>query len=437
MTRISLVPMIRRFRTVARYEGLGRATGRASRYAFRRASGFRPSVLRRQQVAKHAAPDQYLNGVWQSLAREQAFHIPQSPAINRRRRQIAMIADLNLPQCRKYRVEQLAAFWRGRGVEFEFAHYQDIPRAVRIMQHATHLMEYRLQTGAASDMLRYEARRLRLPILYDLDDPLFSVSAYETYRNMEALDQGMKSHFLGEAPKYLSMMNGADVLSVSTPGMQAHTELYSNRPVYVRRNFADQETLDAGRVALREPVRDDKLFRVAFASGSQGHEVDLNEIVAPLMDFLLEEGNRRLMLIGHFDLKLLPDGLAKRVEAVKFSSYERYLSALRQADCAVMPLCDDTFNRCKSAVRVIDACAVGVPSIVAQVGDLPSLVRDGDTGFVASDAGGWLTALRAFAADPKAAQDMGQAARRNVEGRWKASEQSHIFAPELIDWVEA
>lgn len=437
MTRIPLVPMIRRFGMVARSDGVLRATGRASGYAFRRVSGFRPSILSRPQARRQNVPDQYLNGVWQSLARADAFHIPQSPAVNQRRRQIAMIADLNLPQCRKYRVEQLATFWRGRGVEFEFAHYQDIPRAVRIMQHATHLMEYRLQTGPASDMLRYEARRLRLPILYDLDDPLFSVSAYETYRNMEALDPSVKAHFMGEAPKYLNMMNGADVLSVSTPGMQAHAALYTNRPIFVRRNFADRDTLEAGQAVQRDLSADDGIFRVAFASGSQGHEVDLKEILTPLTDFVLEQPNRRLMLIGHFDLSHLPDALEKRVETVKFSSYERYLSALREADCAVMPLCDDTFNRCKSAVRVIDACAVGVPSIVASVGDLPKLVRSGDTGFVASDSESWLEALRAIAADPRGTQDMGRAARRNLECRWKESDQSHIIAPELIDWVEA
>ena len=36
-------------------------------------------------------------------------------------------------------------------------------------------------------MYLYEARRLRLPVLYDLDDPLFSISAYETYENMKGI----------------------------------------------------------------------------------------------------------------------------------------------------------------------------------------------------------------------------------------------------------
>ncbi len=436
MAGIPLFTLGKRFASSLREEGTRPALRRARHYALRRLRGQGAGSIAPMTRPSPAGPERYLHGIWQTLAQEDAFHVSHAPALNRGKRQIAMIADLNLPQCRKYRVEQLAAFWRSRGVEFEYAHYQDIPRAARIMQHATHLMEYRLQTGAAADMIRYEARRLRLPILYDLDDPLFSVSAYETYRNMEALDPSMKAHFLSEAPKYLSMMNGADVLSVSTPGMATHAELYSGRPVFVRRNFADTETLEAGAQAIASDGPDDSLFRVAFSSGSQGHEVDLAEIIEPLSEFILDDPDRRLMLIGHFDVSHLPKGLERQLERVKFADYPQYLSALRKANCTVMPLCDDAFNRCKSAVRVLDAAAVAVPAIVGSVGDLRNVVEHGKTGFVARNTSDWMSALRDLAADPAACADMGIRARQELEQRWKASDQPHIIARELIDWVE-
>ena len=437
MAGVSIVPLSRRFVSVLRTDGLGEAARRSARYVLRRLRGGGRSALTTTYAGGAQVADRYLHGVWQTLARHDAFHMEAAPSVHRNRRQIAMIADLNLPQCRKYRVEQLAGFWRARGVEFEYAHYQDIPRAVRIMQHATHLMEYRLQTGASADMLRYEARRLRLPILYDLDDPLFSVSAYETYRNMDALDPSMKLHFLAEAPKYLGMMNGADVLSVSTPGMAAHAALYSDRPIFVRRNFADEETLAAGAQAMREASAGDGLFRVAFASGSQGHEEDLKEILAPLTEFILARPERRLMVLGHFDGRHLDGALKERCAFLKFSSYDRYLAALAQADCAVMPLCDDAFNRCKSAVRVLDASAVGVPCIVGRVGDQTEVVRHERTGFVAATAEDWMAALRRLAEDPGSAARMGRESRAELERQWRASDRPHIIAPGLIDWVEA
>ncbi len=429
--------LVRRFLLTVKRDGITTALRQTLGYARRHIWGLGPSSIAGVVAETPARSEEYLHGIWRTLAQQDAFHIVQTPSIARKRRHIAMIADLNLPQCRKYRVEQLATFWRARGVGFEYVHYADIPRATQIMQHATHLMEYRLQVSPTAEMLRYEARRLRLPILYDLDDPLFSVSAYENYRNMDALTPAMKAHFVAEAPKYLSMMNGADILSVSTPGMAEHARCYSDRPVFVRRNFADPETLEAGQAAMhsREPA--DGVFRVAFASGSQGHEVDLSEIIDPLTDFITAHPSRRFLVIGHFDVSCLSDALRRQTELVKFSTYRSYLTTLSRAQVAVMPLCDDTFNRCKSAVRVIDAAAVAVPCVIGRVGDQQEVVRVGETGLVADSSADWMDALQSLAANPSKAQMIGQAARTDLEARWSGSDAAHIIAPELIEWVAA
>jgi len=428
--------LIKRFSTTLRQDGIGAALGKSGRYVIRRLRGHGPSSVAQSSGSSPNPSARYLTPAWQDLAQQNAFHISAAPATLQRRRQIALIGDLNLPQCRKYRVEQLAMFWQARGVEFVYAHYEDIPRATSILQQATHLFEYRLKSTEVTQMLRYEARRLRLPVLYDLDDPLFSVSAYGTYGNMTAVDQALKTHFLNEAPKYLDMMNGADALSVSTPGMIAHTGLYSPRPTYLRRNFADRQTLDQGTKAMQAKQPEDGYFRVAFASGSQGHEADLAEIMQGLSGFILADPKRRLMLMGHVDIKALPIGLDKQVERFRFSDYGEYLGGLARADCAVMPLSDDVFNGCKSAVRVLDAAAVAVPSVVGTIGDLAAVVRHGETGLIVGDDAGWFDALQRLERDPRQARNMGQAARKDVETRWNAKAEPHIISPELVRWVE-
>ena len=78
-----------------------------------------------------------------------------------------------------------------------------------------------------------------------------------------------------------------------------------------------------------------------------------------------------------------------------------------------------------------------LPSIVGSVGDLPNVVRSGKTGFVSQCKTDWVDALRDLAKDPELAHKLGNEARRNLETRWQGSDQAHIIAPELIDWVEA
>lgn len=434
--RNTLRPVLfKRFLQALQQEGWRGALAKARIYMGMRLRGEALSTVAAAQGTGGPLPDEgsTLHGTWQQLARGNGFHV--SPPRADAPRSIALIGDLNLPQCRKYRVEQLADFWRAQGVACDYAHYQDVPRALRLMTQATHLMEYRLPVTPLTEMMRYEARRLRLPVLYDIDDPLFSVSAYETYGNMTEVDPGLKAHFLREAPRYLSMMNGADALSFSTPGLADHAALYTDRPTFVRRNFADAETLEAGAQARAARAPEDGLFRLAFASGSQGHEADLATISPVIETFLARGDDRRLMLLGHVDLNRLPAALADRAEVARFSTYDKYLAALARADVAVMPLADDIFNRCKSAVRVIDAAAVSVPSIVGTVGDLPQMIRDGETGFVAQGPANWTTALETLAADRTRAATMGQAARADLQARWTGQANDHIISQGLLDWV--
>ena len=390
---------------------------------------------------QHPQPNRdeaYLDMFWQDMARRDSFHISQPPAYLTGTRRIAMIGDLFLPQCRKYRVEQPAELWGGMGVEYGFAHYGDVSRAIALLQDATHLMFYRTQNDPRMGMYLYEARRLRLPVAYDLDDPLFSVSAYETYENMKALPASMKAHFLSEAPKYLGAMNQADLITVSTPGMAEHTRALTARPVSFRRNFADAETLAAATAALSHvpQTRRQGAFRVAFASGSQGHEIDFALIGQDIADFLAADATRQLVILGHFNETLLPEELSGRVEWHPFTTYERYLETLASVDCAVMPLTDDIFNRCKSAVRVIDAAAVAVPSLVGQISDMAQVVRDSETGHVLGADDSWRAALEDLAADPGATAAMGQAARRDLLANWVAQPGLPVIEPDLVSWVK-
>lgn len=428
------VSLVRRFVGTVRTQGMRPALSRTRDYVQRQRKGLVGGSV---PVTSGASGAHYLAPVWASLAQRRSFHIACPPALHRRRRKLAIIGDLNLPQCRKYRVEQLAEFWQAQEVDVDFAHWQDVPRATAILQDATHLVCYRLRSQPVVSMYLYEARRLRLPILYDIDDPLFSVSAYETYGNMDVLDPGMRAQFAADAPAYLDVLNACDIVSVSTPGMAAHTAQLTARPVHLRRNFADRSTLDAGEQAMRLSLDNQGMFRVAFASGSRGHEADFAVIAAPLATFLAADPRRRLMILGYFDRSRLPGAAARQAECHDFSDYESYLRLLAQADCAVMPLTDDIFNRCKSAVRAIDAAAVGVPAICSDVGDFPNLIDPDRTGLIARSPQDWARALVRLSADPNGARAMGLRARRMLESRWSGQPQPQIIDPALRDWVLA
>ncbi|WP_196222743.1 glycosyltransferase [Pseudooceanicola algae] len=370
---------------------------------------------------------------WTESASRTAFSIP-TPPIRRQRPKIAMIGDLNLPQCRKYRVEQLAEVFAAADADYVFSHYEDLPRCMDILQDATHLLLYRLRSHPHVTRHLYEAHRLKLPILYDIDDPLFSVPAYATYGNMDVLPPELKAHFIDEAPHYAEVMNMADVVSVSTPVLRDHASEFTSRPVFLRRNFADRSTLEA---QPRPDGPHGEGFRLCFASGSQGHEVDFAVIEKDVTEFLARKPDRKLVILGHFDTRRLPAEIRNQVETHAFTDYAGYLAHLSGCDAAIMPLADDLFNRCKSGVRVIDAASVGVPSLVGTVSDMQALVQDGRNGRVIDSAGDWGAALEDLASDRPLVREMGREARSGLETRWSARVEEPVIDPEMIRWIAA
>lgn len=429
---------LQRFIFTLRQEGFRSAIAKTARYLQARRTGSGLSSLFRLSSQSKSSGERYLDDLWLDLAKLEAFHLPQSLPVLQSKPKVALIGDLNLSQCRKYRVEQMVELWRSVGVECEFAHYEDVEHATAILQDASHLMLYRLASSPVTSMLLYEARRLRLPVLYDLDDPLFSVSAYGTYQNMEVVPAAQRRHFLREAPRYLDVMNASDLITVSTPAMIEHTKLYTARPVLLRRNFADQDTLRVGATLSSQNkgcVRA-RTFRVGFSSGSIGHEVDFATISEDLVDFLQASQERELVVLGHFDRGLLPKSLRSRVEAHPFTNYDEYLETLSSLDVSLMPLVNDQFNRCKSAVRIIDSAAVSVPSVVGTVSDMAHQVIDGVTGRVIEDGESWREALEQLEGDRKFCRSLGEHARKKLETDWTARGTFPVMDPILLDWVK-
>ena len=57
---------------------------------------------------------------------------------------VVIIGDLNLSQCKKYRVVQKLEALQSLGIAAQFCGPQDVARAVTMMQTASHVMFYRM-----------------------------------------------------------------------------------------------------------------------------------------------------------------------------------------------------------------------------------------------------------------------------------------------------
>ena len=98
-------------------------------------------------------------------------------------------------------------------------------------------------------------------------------------------------------------------------------------------------------------------------------------------------------------------------------SEETEVDAVRGFDAGVMPLSDDPWSRGKSATKLLQYMACGIPCIATPFGAVLEFLRDGENGLFADTPEEWRDALERLR-DPALRKRLGQAGRTTVEERY-------------------
>jgi glycosyltransferase involved in cell wall biosynthesis len=84
-------------------------------------------------------------------------------------------------------------------------------------------------------------------------------------------------------------------------------------------------------------------------------------------------------------------------------------------DVGIMPLPNEDFERGKSALKLIQYFAVGIPAVASPVGANCDVIDPGINGFLAENVNDWVAGLSTLLGDHNLRQEMGTAGRSKVE----------------------
>jgi glycosyltransferase involved in cell wall biosynthesis len=323
---------------------------------------------------------------------------------------VLVIGPMDLPQCRKYRIVQKLEVFQRLNIAAEMSHYQDSPRVFDKMQLATHILFYRVPMDRVAEAYLQEARRLGLFVGYDIDDPIFDRQVYARNPNLATLSQAERVKLIESSDSYLQAMQQVDFISVSTPGMADLASKRTTAPVHIWPNLLDGETLSIADAIPRSPGEAPEHCVISYMSGSRAHDRDFEVVAGVLAEVLDAHEHTRLLLGGYFRLPEALDRFRERITELPFSGYAGYLNHLQKADINIVPLVIDEFNECKSAIRYLEAAALGIPTIAAKTGDFKHCVQHGMTGLLAETASDWREFLEQLVSRPDMRREMGAAA---------------------------
>lgn len=98
-------------------------------------------------------------------------------------------------------------------------------------------------------------------------------------------------------------------------------------------------------------------------------------------------------------------------------------------DIGIMPLPDTEWTRGKSACKVVQYMAVGIPAVCSPVGKAKAIIRDGVNGYLAGTNAEWIDKLSALIGDNAHRRQLGISGRNLVERDFS----TQAIAPRLIE----
>jgi glycosyltransferase involved in cell wall biosynthesis len=255
---------------------------------------------------------------------------------------------------------------------------------------------------------RGEVRRV-----YELDDDLLNVDPTSAKARTYYGDPQLRA-------RVLENIRSADAVTVSTDYLArvVRAEYGVQAPVYVLPNCLERHVLDV-------PLVDQAGAPTVGWYGSSTHRGDFERIRRPLARWLAAHPDVPMVMGGANYGALLGVDAQVRPWRPVWRDAVAYMRGI-DVQIGLAPLANTQFNRCKSAIRLIEHGARGIPMIASDVEPYRRYVRHGETGFLIEHDREWPDALDALVKDPDLRVRMGAAAREQAAG-WVIDDHIHLW----------
>lgn len=250
-------------------------------------------------------------------------------------------------------------------------------------------------------------------LVYEIDDDPWSVDVHNP-----PLADYLHPQMGDWAGEFLAR---SDLVTVSTYRLAEVVELRAGVVPVVLPNRIDAAALDL-------PTLDRPSDRIVVGwTASTSHLTDLRSVVDPWREFFGARPDVELHLIGH-DYR---DEL--RLSDVRHTGWHvdlmDYYAAI-DFDIGLAPLAPIPFNEAKSAVKILEYGARGIPCVASDIGPYRDFVEDGVTGWLVRSPGEWVKRIGELVDDPAMRAEMGANARKvaeryTIQEHWPAWEQAY------------
>jgi glycosyltransferase involved in cell wall biosynthesis len=248
-------------------------------------------------------------------------------------------------------------------------------------------------------------------VVYELDDDLWNL--HTSNPGYEAWSRP------GMLQAVETMVRMADVVTTTTPAL-ANQLKRLNANVKILPNMLPAEHWQV------QHERPEGYDRVAIGwAGSSSRWNDLAIVKEVVLQLLKDFPQVDVLVAGDDSNMVFPPH--ERIHRLSPVQIERYPDLLAKFDIGIAPVVDSRFNQAKSDLKFLEYSMLGVPTVVSRVEAYGRSVKNGENGFLATNAKDWLKYLSRLVAQPGLRREIGCnarafAARRTIDKnvwRWE------------------
>ncbi|MGO2110705.1 MAG: glycosyltransferase family protein, partial [Pseudoclavibacter sp.] len=339
-----------------------------------------------------------------------------APKATIRRDKVLIVADLGLPQTKRYRVDQKREQLEAAGYLVTVTNWQELSEARAVLAWHDVIIVYRAPAWPKIVRFITDARAAGKVVFYEIDDMLYTerypppIESYGGQISIAEYDGLM----MGMAAYRAAAQLCDYALTSTAPLVDSLSTLVRTGRGFLHRNGFDALTPTSTPAMPREPYAPLHIF---YGSGTKAHNDDFVGLVLPALDRLMRENERvRLVTVGYLTLPTaFVERHGDRLRQLPFTkSVEAYMSLLRAADINLAVLHPDELTDGKSELKWFEAANFGIPSVMSDTANYVDVIRDGDDGFLARSTDDWYRHLGALLDDDELRARIGETARARV-----------------------
>lgn len=263
------------------------------------------------------------------------------------------------------------------------------------------------------------ARQGRAKLVLEIDDDLFNIhpssKQARTFFDQPGIMKNLELN-----------LRAADVVTVTTDYLAERMSAYNDN-VVVLPNCIPAAILD------HVPAQRDDVLTIGWG-GSATHQIDWTGPDEHVARFITRNPGAELHVMGWVPTTLWNRTPAGRRRTTGWIASVDDLHRAIDYHIGVIPLRDNEFNRSKSAIKLLELAALGIPAVVADAGPYAAEMAAGAPALAVRDPKDWARHLAALVTDSGERRTLGDAAQawardRTIERnahRWEAAYSEEI-----------